>query len=612
MTQLILTNPQELENWLDEFMAEQMDKLHIPGVTFSVVQNSELLLAKGYGYANVEQQIPVVADRTVFRVGGISMLLTATAIMQLVEKELINLDDDVNQYLNNFQIDNNFPQPVTIKHLLTWTAGFDHSLIGVGTFDKSSLISWEQYLVSKMPKRVRPPGHNIVGGCNYSHSLLGYLVELVGKIPYTQYIEENILQPLEMNHSSFDLPSSEVANLASSYRYLEKQNIYQAFDYEYTHMPTASINTTATDIAKLMITHLQYGKFKSQRIVSENSARQMQQQQFTNNARLPGMGLGFWELIPNHNQWIIGHGGGISGFSSILFLMPEHNLGIFVSSNGKDNVPGKLMMQFIKRYFPLTEKDYATLLVLPYDQQNLKRYEGSYRSDGYPKRTLEKINLLFSSSSFRLQLQPDGTLSNPKTLKSPNPLSLEEGEPLVLQHKGYPYSCWIFAEADSKGKVTKLITVNAVINKLSWYESNTFHWLLMSSFIIIFLSGLVVSFLAMINFPGNSSHQLAQAFAGIICGLNLVGAVGMLILYPLTKKNYRLQWQFGLPKIVPISLGIFLLTSFLALGLPVVAILAWMNSEWSLLEQLHYSVVSLFALGLIPFLNYWNLLGFRY
>ncbi len=611
MTQPILTNPQELETWIDEFMAEQMDELHIPGVTFSVVQNGELFLAKGYGYADVEQQIPVVAERTVFRVGGISMLLTATAVMQLVEKELINLDDDVNQYLHNFQIENNFPQPITIANLLTQTAGFDRNFIGMGTFDKSSSIPFEEYLATKMPKRVRPPGKAVVGSCNYSHGLLGYLVELITQVPYAQYIEENILHPLEMNHSSFDLPSSEALNLASSYRYLKKQDVYQAFDYEYTHMPTASINTTATDFAKLAIAHLQYGKFKSQRIISETTAQQMQQQQFTNDSRFPGMGLGFWELTPNNNQRVLGNMGGISGFTSILFLMPEHNLGLFVSANAVGNIPGKLMKQFIARYFPLTDEDYATLPVLPRNQQNLQPYEGSYRSDGYTKRTLEKITLLFSTSSFRLKLEADGILSNPKTFKSPNPLYLEEVEPLVLQVKNSPYS-WVLAQADSQGKITNLVLDHAVINKLAWYETNTFHWILILSFILVFLSGLVVSILALMNFPGDSIHQLAQSLAGLICGLNLICALGMLILDPLTKKNYRLQWQYGLPKIVPISLGIFLLTSVLALGLPVLVILAWMSPEWSLSEQLHYSVVSFFALGLIPFLNYWNLLGFRY
>ena len=611
MSQPILTNPEELETWLEQFITEQMSTLHVPGVTFSAVQNGKLFFAKGYGYADIEKQIPVEAENTVFRVGAISMLLTTTAIMQLVEQELIGLDDDLNQYLPHFQIDNNFSQPVTIKNLLTQTAGFDRSFIGMSTFDKSSLISWSEYLATKMPQRVRPPGKAVVGGCNYSHSLLGYLVELITQVPYAQYIEENILQPLEMNHTSFDLPSSDALNLASSYRYLEKKQIYQAYDYEYTHMPTASINTTATDFAKLEIAHLQYGKFKSQRILSEATARQMQQQQFTNNFRFPGMGWGFWELTPNNNQRILGNGGAISGFTSLLFLMPEHNLGLLVSSNGRDNIPGKLMKQFVDRYFPLSDQDYATLSALPKNQQNLKRYEGSYRSDGYPKLTLEKISVLFSTSSFRLQLQPDGTLTNPKILENPNSLFLEESEPLVLQVKDSPYS-QVLAQADTQGKITNLISNNAVFNKLAWYETNTFHWILIISFILIFISGLVVSILALVNFPGDFSHQLAQMWAGIICGLNLVAVGGLLTLYQIAKQNYRLRLIYGLPKIVPISLSIFLLTSVLAVGLPVLAILPWINHDWSLLEKLHYSLISLTAVGFIRWLDYLNLLGFRY
>ena len=611
MSQPILTNPQELETWLDHFMTQQMDELHVPGVTFSVVQNGKLLLAKGYGYADIEKQTPVTAENSVFRVGGISMLLTATAIMQLVEQELISLDDDVNQYLPNFQIDNNFPQPVTIKNLLTQTAGFDRSFIDMATFDKSSLIPWSRYLAAKMPQRVRPPGKAVVGGCNYSHSLLGYLIELIAQVPYTQYIEENILQPLEMNHTSFDVPSSDALNLALSYRYQEKQKVYQAYDYEYTHVPTASINTTATDFAKLAIAHLQYGKFKSQHIISEATARQMQQQQFTHDSRFPGMGLGFWELTPNNNQRILGNGGRISGFNSLAFLMPEHNIGLFVSENAGGIILRKLMKQFVDRYFPLSDEDYATLSALPKNQQNLKRYEGSYRSDGYTKRTLEKISVLFSTSSFRLQLQPDGTLTNPKTLESPNPVYLEESEPLVLQVKDSPYS-QVLAQADSQGKITNLISNNAVFNKLAWYETNTFHWILFVLFLLIFISGLVVSILALVNFPGNFSHQLAQVFAGIICGLNLIAVGGLLALYQIAKQNYRLRLIYGLPKIVPICLGILLLTSVLAVGLAVLAIMPWINHDWSLLEKLHYSLISLTAIGFVRWLDYWNLLGFRY
>ena len=608
MTQTILTNPQELETWLDEFMAEQMDKLHIPGVTFSLVQNGELFFAEGYGYADLEQQIPVVADRTVFCVGGNSKLFTATAIMQLVEKGLVNIDEDVNKYLPDFQLKNNYPQPVTIAHLLTHTAGFDNSFIGMGTLKASDVVPLGEHLAAKMPARVRSSGEMIIG-CNYSYGLLGYIVELVAGIPFSQYIDKNILQPLEMNHSSFELPSHLAQNLALSYRYKEKQKTYQVLPFDYLQIPpTGSLNATATDMANFMIAHLQHGRFKSQRIVSETTCQQMQKQRFTNDPRLPGMCLGFWEYLGN-KQPAIGHSGGVvSGYRSLLYLLPSHNLGLFISDNGSSNISGKLIEQFLERYFPVDE-DSASFQPSPENRQRLKRYQGSYRSHGYPRHSLAKVLLLWSSPP-RLKAEADGTLSNPKTLKSPNPVYLQEIEPLLLQVKDRD-DCVVAKESDD-GKITDLLIGSGVVKKLAWYETNTFHWMLIWLFILVFLSGFVVSIFALTRFPGNSWHQLAQLLAGVICGLNLVCAFGMLILEPLTKNNYRFKLVYGVPKIITFLLSILLFTSVLALGLPIFAVLAWINNEWSLMEQLHYSLVALTALGLIPFLNYWNLLGFRY
>ena len=612
MTQPILTSPQELETWLDEFIAEQMEKLHVPGVTFSLVQNGELFFAKGYGYADLEQQIPVVADRTLFRVGSISKLFTATAIMQLVEKGLLNLDDDVNKYLPDFQIENNYPQPVTIANLLTHTAGFDRRFIGMLALEASDVIPLGEYLAARMPARVRPPGEVIIG-CNYGYALAGYIVELVAGIPFSQYIDENILQPLEMNNSSFELPSHLAPNLALSYRYKEKQKTYQSLPFDYLQIPpTGSLNATATDMAKFAIAHLQHGRFKSQRILAATTAQQMQQQQFTNDPRLPGVCWGFGEFLHNkHKQRAIGHGGGdvVSGFRSLFYLLPSHNLGWFVCDNGSGNIYGKLIGQFLDRYFPV-DKNFPSCQPSPENRQSLKRYEGSYRRNVYARRTLEKC-VLFWSSPLRLKAEADGTLSIPETLKSPNPVYLQEVEPLLLQVKDRGDN-YVIAKENNDGKITSLFSGHGVLEKLAWYETNTFHWMLIGLFVLVFLSGCIVSILALTRFPGDSWHQLAQSLAGLTCVLGLVFTFGMLILEPLSKNNYRLRLVYGVPKIEILLLCIPFLTSVLAVGLPVVAVLAWTRNEWSFIEQVHYSLVSLTALVSIPFLKYWNLLGFRY
>ena len=601
MTQPIITSSQELETWLDEFMRNQMAELHIPGVTFSLVQNNELFFAKGYGYADLEQQIPVIADRTLFRVGGNSKLFVATAIMQLVEKGLLDLDDDINKYLpENFQLENNYSQPVTIANLLTHTAGFHPRYLGAFVREPSDVIPLKEYLKTRMPKRVQPPGEMIIFG-NDSYVLLGYIVELVANIPFSQYINENILQPLEMNHSSFKLSS----HLSLSYEYNEKQKTHQAFPYNYHQITlTDALNATATDMAKFAMAHLQHGRFKSQRILSETTALQMQQQQFTNDSRLPGMCWGFWEYLhPKHQQRAIGHDGGVlSGYRSLFYLLPSYNLGFFVGNNGCGNISGKLIKQFCDRYFPIKE-DFAS------NRPSLKRYQGSYRSNRY-SNTLAKTNLLWSSP-LRLKVEADGTLSIPETLKSDAPVYLQEIEPSVLQVKNHPNS-YVVAKEDSNNRITTLLSIGNALKKLAWYETNTFHWMLFWWFVLVFLSGFIVGILALTKFPEDSWHQLAQLLASVTCGLNLVCAFGMLIITRLAKNNERLKLVYGVPKIITFFLAILLLTSVLALCLPVFAILSWLNNEWSLIERLHYSLVTITALGLIPFLNYWNLLGFRY
>lgn len=608
MTRPIVTNPQELEPWLDEFMAAQMEELHIPGVTFSLVQDGELVLAKGYGYANVEQQIPVKADRTLFRVGSVSKLFTATAIMQLVERGLLKIDDDVNKYLSDFQIENNYPQPVTIANLLTHTAGFDDRLIGIFALETCEIEPLGEYLTAKMPARVLPPG-KVMSYSNHGYALLGHIVELVTDLSFSQYIDENILQPLEMNHSSFALPSHLTSNVSLGYRYLEKQKTYEVFTFHHVRIPPAgSLSATATDLAKFAIAHLQLGRYKSQRILSETTARQMQQQQFTHDRRLDGICWGFIEFSRNEQRGI-SHAGGLPGFTSFLGLLPSHNLGFFISNNTKSNIPTKFLEQFFNRYFPRQE-DSVSSLRSSEKRQSLKRYQGSYRSDRYAKRTLDKVNILWYSPT-RLKVEADGTLSVPKTLKSDRPVYLQEIEPLVLQEKNRPDNYFV-AKADDTGKITALLNERGVINKLAWYETNTFHWTLFWCFVLVFLSGLIVSTVTLTKFPGDFQHQLAQLLAGVTCGLNLVCALGMLAIARITKINYRLNLIYGVPKIITLLLCILLISSILSIGLPAFAVLAWLSDEWSLIERLHYSLVALTALGSISFLNYWNLLGFRY
>ncbi|HCF26353.1 MAG TPA: hypothetical protein DEV81_03885 [Cyanobacteria bacterium UBA11049] len=196
-----LTNPQELEAFLDRFFTARMPRLHIPSAAFVLVKDGKTFFSKNYGYADLEKKI-LVDPETLFGVGSVTKLLTATAVMQLVEQGKLSLNQDVNKYLQQVQVDKNYPTPVTVADLLTHTSGFDEHFIGTGAKTAAQVMPLKDYVAKQMPARVIPP-KQVICYSNYGMVLAGYLVELVSGVPFTQYVDENIFQPLGMAHSSF-------------------------------------------------------------------------------------------------------------------------------------------------------------------------------------------------------------------------------------------------------------------------------------------------------------------------------------------------------------------------------------------------------------------------
>ena len=188
---------EELEAFADQFFPRQMKKLHIPGVSFVLVQDGEIVLAKGYGDADLETGSPISPDTTVMRIGSISKLFVATAVMQLVEQGKLDLDTDINQYLTAFQVQDTFGEPVTLAQLLTHTAGFEDPPYESYT-DPGLVRPLGAYLAESMPPRTEPPGETHRYS-NHGYALAAYVVEQVSGQPFDQYVSEQILQPLGMS-----------------------------------------------------------------------------------------------------------------------------------------------------------------------------------------------------------------------------------------------------------------------------------------------------------------------------------------------------------------------------------------------------------------------------
>ena len=346
-----LTKP-DLEAFLDALIPAQLQNRDIAGAVVSVVKDGRILLAKGYGYADFAAKKPVLADRTLFRPGSISKVFTATAVMQLVEQGKLDLDRDVNGYLD-FEIPKTYPEPVTLRRLLTHTAGFEETLKNLFVPDARNMRPLRDYLIAAMPVRIFPPG-KVPSYSNYGLTLAGYIVERVSGEAFEKYITAHILDPLRMEHSTFAQPLPEALDANMSQGYLAAEQGSRKFEFV-TASPAGALSATAADMSRLMMALLGEGTLEGATILKPESVRAMETRQFELHPDLHAIGLILMEYSMN-GQRIVGHGGDTIFFHSDMILMPDAHVGLFISYNSAGSRPGggrtEVIRAFVNRYFP--------------------------------------------------------------------------------------------------------------------------------------------------------------------------------------------------------------------------------------------------------------------
>ena len=343
----------DFDTFLDALIPSQLRNRNIAGAVVSVVKDGQVLFQKGYGYADFEAKQPVLPDQTLFRPGSISKLFTATAVMQLVEQGKLDLDRDVSGYLD-FAIPKTYPEPVTLRQLLTHTAGFEDTLKNLFVAHESDLKLLRAYLVNQMPARIFPPG-KVPSYSNYGFTLAGYIVERVSGEKFERYIDNHILKPLRMTNSTFDqpLPPELAAQMSKGYLNAAKK----PRDFEFVQAaPAGSLSTTAADMTRFMLAFLQDGSVDGVAILKPETVRQMETRQFELHPMISGLGLTFMEYCMNPVR-VIAHGGDTVYFHSDMVLVPDAHVGYFVSYNslGKnvDGGRGEVWRTFVNRYFPI-------------------------------------------------------------------------------------------------------------------------------------------------------------------------------------------------------------------------------------------------------------------
>ncbi len=344
----------DVDAWLDETLPTALEEGRIAGATVAVVHDGEIVTTRGFGDADVAAGIPVDPDRTLFRVGSVSKLLTATAVMQLVENGEVDLDTDVEQYTG---LDLGVEHPVTLRHLLTHTPGFEERIAGlIGTGTTPDL---RQSLVTDPPEQVFEPG-TTPAYSNYGNALAGYVVEAVSGVPFEEYVATHVLEPAGMTSSSFaqPLPAHLAADVALGYPTSDEG----ALPFEVVGQPPAgALSATATDMARFMLAHLGHPAGEQEILTPATRALMMEPALDAETlgilAEGPRMGLG-WFDESRHGHRVVGHGGDTTAFHSHLQLWPDDDTGLYLSfsSTGTDGAAyllrDELLDAFADRYYP--------------------------------------------------------------------------------------------------------------------------------------------------------------------------------------------------------------------------------------------------------------------
>lgn len=603
---------QSLEAVVDSAVNGALGEFNVPGAVVAVVKDGRLLLAKGYGFADLETRRRVMAGETVFRVGSVSKPVTATAVMQLVQRGKLDLHADVNTYLRSFRVDARFAAPVTIAALLTHTAGFDVRLNGTAAPTEEAVLPLERYLARDLPPRIRPPGE-VLAYSNHGYALLGHLVEIASGWPFDEYVRDNILRPLGMRRSGFRLSGELQRALATGYEPAPggprrsapiHPNIY----------PAAGFSTTATDMARFMLAHLEGGGAggpggaEAPRILSPATLEEMHRRQFAADPSMPGVTYGFFEEVENGAPLLL-HGGGLRGFTSGVYLWPDRRLGLFVSNNGYSvDLVWRVFYKFADAYFPATRTEPVPIAGA---RRRAGRCAGTYRLAHHPRRNLEAAGAL-RGGDLEVGVDDDGSLSIfGLRFVETSPLHFREGK------RDTPAA---FVE-DPGGRVRFMLTSDPFYGietweRVPWYGGGSLHAALLGLMVVIFLSAPLfnpaaaqVRGLFEAGFESPPWSRTARRAALTACGLDLMFLAGMVLAFRLSRDTGLL---YGVPILLRLSLILPLAGLLPAAGMLASCLRAWRKGSFRVRERLHYSLLTAGAAVFPLFLAYWNLLGFRY
>ncbi len=639
-----LSDPDTLRVIVDEIMAGFMDSLNIAGASVSVVRDGQLFFSGGYGLADVRRRVTVDPGRTLFRIGSVTKLFTWTSVMQLRDAGMLDLDTDVNEYLD-FMIPERFGQPITLRHLLTHTPGFEDRLFGImGGPPRGGRADW---LARNMPERVWPPGQ-FAAYSNYGTALAGHIVERVSGMLWEDYVEAHILDPLGITFATTRQPVPDRLEpfVPNGYQWQDEAFRHQEFERFEVQPASGGMSASAEAMAAFMIAFLpdETGKAAPgisahdestadmaaadvsaaesttalpSGILRPETIREMLSTAFSHDPRINGLGLGFMQL-DSHGQRIVGHGGSTLLFHSDLVLLPDKRMGVFVSFNSEEGAfpgMGDFRLALLDRIFPewIIERTRFPEEPAPGWDERAAALEGNYLLMRRPFSTFDKL-LGVGMSRISLKAQPDqpGTVTMDWLLGTDQLKEIEPGlfrdvdghREMVLRgdpHHGYTH---IF--------ISDLPMI--AVERESGPLSLSLRLILLAVCYAIFLT---VPFAVFFRYLMQVFFGTPEPLRGAELWYRRAGlAFALLALaFPVFLVMAAADIAGHLEASAKTMIRLILLMPMVSLPLAAVlvhgSVRALQNRLWNLSGRIHYVLVTLAAVLFLTQLWYWNLIGWK-
>lgn len=471
----------DLEAFFDGIIPMQLERSDIDGATVLVMKDGQVLLQKGYGFADQEKKTPVNPNNTLFRLASISKLSTWISVMQLQEQGKLDIDTDINRYLD-FQIRPAFGKPITLRNLMTHTGGFEEGIKQVIITDPKYSISLRDFLIRNQPERLFPPGV-IPAYSNYGVGLASYIVQRVSGEPFEQYTERHLFTPLKMMHSTFYQPLPKSLTSSQGYRE-DTQKPPVGFEI-FNPVGAGGFSSTAPDMGRLGMALLNGGELDGARILKPETLATMWTPQFRASPSLAPICMGFYQMWRNHLRWI-GHGGDLIAFHSVFAVEPTQKLVLFLSYNsagaGSKSRP-EIINMFSDRYFPTpNNQTFATLT-----RAQLKEIEGTYQTTRRADSTKLKIFSLASQHSASINKDGALLLEDVKDLRG-HPIKFKPlGNDLWQEIDGQEL---LFAIRNEHGKIVRLASdfAGTQLQRVPWYESKKLVLPLLGASLLVLLA----------------------------------------------------------------------------------------------------------------------------